>query len=161
MREKFLYKLDKRLDKIAKMVSAMNNTDGRITEEFFYCALRRAPRIGSLDFDDIRANFMAGRRGKSAECDILMTNGEFVAVVEVEHNLRESDVEKMREVLVLNFSLFLFRELSDKILVPTVVDITADSNAVTLAHEYGYAFLPDEQKVREDARYLRCIPREK
>lgn len=90
-----------------------------------------------------------------------MTNGEFVDVVEVKHNLRESDVEKMREVLAPNFR-FLFRELSDKILVPTVEGITADSNAVTLAHECGYALLlPDGQKVREDARYLHCIPREK
>lgn len=60
-----------------------------------------------------------------------MTNGEFVAVVEVKHNLRKSDVEKMREVLVLNFC-FLFRELSDEILVPTVAGITADSTTVTV-----------------------------
>lgn len=142
-REKFLYKLDRRLDKIAKMVGAMGNTDGRIAEEFFYLALRRAPHIGSLEFDDIRANVTAGRRGKSAEYDILMANGEFVAIVEVKRNLRESGVEKMREVLVPNFR-FLFRELSDKILVPTVSGITANSNAVTLAHECGYALLlPD------------------
>ena len=32
---------------------------------------------------------------------------------------------------------FLFRELSDKILVPTVAGITANSYAVTLAHECG------------------------
>lgn len=101
------------------MVGTIGNTDSRIAEEFFYRALRRAPRIGSLDFDDIRANVTAGRRGKSAEYDILMTNGEFVAVVEVKRNLRKSDVEKMREVLVLNFC-FLFRELSGEILVPTV-----------------------------------------
>lgn len=64
------------------------------------------------------------------------TASEFVTVVEVKHNLHESDVEKMREVLVTNFR-FLFRELSDKILVPTVAGITANLYAVTLAHECG------------------------
>ncbi len=75
-REKFLHKLDRRLDNIAKMVGAMgNNTGGRIAEEFFYRALRRAPRIDILEFDDIRANVTAGPPRK--ECRVRHIDDEW------------------------------------------------------------------------------------
>jgi len=63
-------------------------------------------------------------------------------------------------VLEPNFRCLL-RQLSDKTLVPVVAGMTADSDAIALAHECGYAvLLPDGQKIREDTTHLRYIPQQ-
>ena len=141
----------------SRIVGNMGRTQGQVAEEFFYAALREEPCIGNLKFDDVRANFKVDRRGRSAEYDLMMTNGEYVVVVEVKHKLRGRDVEHMREVLAPNFR-FLLPEWRDRKLLLAAAYITAVADALSLAREYGYAVLsPDGQKVRADTRCVRYM----
>ena len=131
----------------------------RLAEEFFQRALKRRPRIGDLVFREIQANVSPlARNGTMAEYDIVMTNDEYVAVIEVKHKLHKNDVVKVRDALVPSVRHML-PELSDKVLVLGVAGMMADAVAVALAHKCGYAvLLPDGQKVRADTEHLRCIP---
>ncbi len=144
---------------LAKDVGGAGQVRGRIAEEFFYKALREERRIGALKFNEIYPNFEAKRDGRSNEYDLLLTNGELVAVVEVKHNLRRRDVEDMRKVRAPNARYYL-RRFSDKKMLFVMAYMTARADVVALAHECGYATLsPDGQKVRADVscvRYVEC-----
>ena len=142
-----------------KKVGGAGQVRGRITEEFFYKALCEERRIGALKFDEIYPNFEAKRDGRRTEYDLLLTNGELVAVVEVKHNLRCDDVEDMRKIRAPHARYYL-RRFSDKKMLFVMAYMTADTQAVSLAHECGYATLsPDGQKARADmscVRYVEC-----
>jgi len=150
---------EKILERLSKIADEMQRPRA---EEFIYDALRETPRIGDLEFECLYMNFKStsARSKKSAEYDLVMTNGEFAAIVEIKHKLHRNDVEKVRTVLEPNFR-YLLRQLSDKTLVPVVAGMTADPDAIALAHECGYAvLLPDGQKIRADTTHLRYIPQQ-
>ena len=118
---------------------------------------RFAARVGSLDFADIRANSHGRAPRKEHRVQHIDDEWRVCRCCRGQAQSAQERRGKDARGLVLNFC-FLFRELSDEILVPTVAGITADSTTVTLAREYGYALLlPDGRKVREDARYLRLL----
>ena len=141
-----------------KKVGGAGQVRGRIAEEFFYKALREERRIGALKFDEIYPNFEAKRDGRSNEYELLLSNGELVAVVEVKHNLRRRDVDDMRKVRAPNARYYL-RRFSDKKMMFVMAYMTARADVVTLAHECGYATLsPDGQKARADVSCVRYVP---
>lgn len=138
----------------------MSKTHGRVAEEFFHAALLEAPCLGGMEFGHAFPNVKVTHSGESAEYDLLLMNGEFVAVIEIKHRLRRGDVERMRKVTLPKFRYFL-PGYKDKTLAPAMAAMTADEDAVALAHKCGYAVLrPDGQKVRADLEHLRYIPGE-
>ncbi len=171
--EKQIEKTDKQIKETEKQVKEtsrvareifgkwrdVGQTQDSLIEEFYYQAFCKAPRLGDVKFGGVRANIEATHRnGKSAKYDLLLLNDEMVAVIEIEIKLRREDVERMRDVTLPNFRRFLW-EHNNKTLVPAVAGMTADQDAVALAHECGYAvLLPDGQKVRADIGHLRYIP---
>ena len=132
---------------------------GDVTEEFFYDALSKTPRLGDTEFEYVRLfNGKISHRGNCAKYDLLLLNGEVVAVIEVKHKLRRDDVERMRDVTLPGFRHFL-PEHNDKTLAPGMACMTADEDAIALAHKCGYAvLLPNGRQVRADVSHLRCLP---
>ena len=157
-REREWEKIEKIVSSVGKIVGGMGETQGRLAEDFFYEALSKTRHIGHLKFPDIRPNVKVDRDDGRAEYDLVMNNGRYVAIVEVKLRLRKTDVEKVNKTLMPNAKRLL-PEVRGRILVPVVAGMTADADAVALAHKYGYVVLsPDGQKVRTDMEYLRCIP---
>ena len=143
----------------ARMVGGMGETQGRVAEEFFYDALIKEPRLGDIEFSDVQTNVKPPHRGDHAEYDLLLLNGEMVAVIEVKHKLRRDDVERMRDVTLPSFRRFL-PEHDDKELAPGVACITADEGALALARKCGYAvLLPNGRQVQADISSLRILPK--
>ena len=122
--QKELAKLTQAMHETNKEVGGMSNTQGRTTEEFFLQALDKNRRLGELKFEHIRPNVRAYDCGQEAEFDILMVNGEVVAVIEVKHTLRREDVERMHEWTLPGFRRFL-PEYDDKTLAPAMACIIA------------------------------------
>ena len=143
----------------SRIVGGMGQTQGRVTEEFFYDALSETPCLGDLKFSHVYLNVKASHRGDHAEYDLLLLNGGMVAVIEVKHKLRRDDVERMRDVTLPGFRHFL-PAYKDKTLAPGVACMTADADALALAHKCGYAvLLPNGWQVRADVSHLRCLPK--
>ena len=157
--KKELAELTRTMRDTRKEVGGITNTRGDATEAFFLQALDKERRLGDLEFGYVRPNVKAFDRGQEVEFDILMMNGEVVAVIEVKHKLRCEDVERMREWTLPSFRR-LMREYDDKTLAPAMACIIAQRNALELAYEYGYAVLrPGGQRVCADVSHLRCLPK--
>ena len=142
----------------SRIVGGMGQTQGRVTEEFFYDALSKTLCLGDIEFSHVYLNVKAFHRSERAEYDLLLLNGEMVAVIEVKHKLRRDDVERMRDVTLPGFRHFL-PAYKDKTLAPGLACMTADEDALALAHKCGYAvLLPNGRQVRADVSHLRCLP---
>ena len=89
-------KLTKKLEKLGVYVGNVANNQGNVAEEYFVNSLKKYLNIGKLNFDYLIPNFKA-TNGKNvlAEYDILLVNGESVAIVEVKYKAHINDLEKL------------------------------------------------------------------
>jgi hypothetical protein len=92
-------KTDKKLDKVAKMISGMGANQGSVAEEFFYNSLSAKPVLGGIQFDQVTPHFIVGRKGKQSEYDVVMVNGTSVSLIEVKYKAHINDLEQVHEQL--------------------------------------------------------------
>jgi hypothetical protein len=99
--EKFA-ETDRKLNKLGKLYGNMSNNNGEIAEEFFYSSFSKTRTLGALHYDDIGRNWEKERDGIEEEYDIIMTNGNAIAVIEVKVKAHPEDVNAL-EKKVENF----------------------------------------------------------
>lgn len=87
-------KTDARLDRVAKMVGNMGDTNGDVAEECFYTTLLDNPQLGSVRFDEVMRH-VKPKGDSGPEFDIVMTNGTSLALVEVKRKAHNSDIDKL------------------------------------------------------------------
>jgi hypothetical protein len=92
-----LKKTDERLNKIASIVGGISNNQGDVAEEYFINSLKDKLRIGNLDFDYLIPNYVIKGRDIKDEYDILLVNGESVAIVEVKYKVHPNDILKLEK----------------------------------------------------------------
>ena len=83
---------NRKLDKVAKMIGGHVNNVGDVTEDFFFRGLSNHKSLGNIKFDEVKRNI-----GEKKEYDILMINGDSVAVISVKYKLHEGDVDQFIE----------------------------------------------------------------
>jgi len=91
-----LKKTDEKINRIASLVGNLANNQGDVAEEYFVNSLEESLRISEIDFDFLIPNFKAKRgRDVLAEYDILLVNGNSVAIVEVKYKAHINDLDKL------------------------------------------------------------------
>ncbi len=93
---------ERKLNKLGKLYGNMSNNNGEIAEEFFYTSFSKTRTLGALHYDDIGRNWEKERDGIEEEYDIIMTNGNAIAVIEVKVKAHPEDVNAL-EKKVENF----------------------------------------------------------
>ncbi len=89
-------RIDRRLDRIAKQIGDYTNSEGEILEEKFFLSLESNPTLGSIQFNSIDQRVTLPNQ---AEFDILLTNGDSAAAIEVKQKIRRKDVLHLHEQL--------------------------------------------------------------
>ena len=149
-------KLDRKLDKIAKMGGNIGNNQGDVAEEFFFNTLKVNPRIGSMQFDDVSANVLKTRDGIKDEYDILLTNGNCLAIVETKYKAHINDVEHLKNRKIPNFRK-LFPIYANYTIFAGIAGFHINEDVVTKAEEYGFFILKRHGKlVESDTEYMRA-----
>ena len=86
---------DEKLKRMGITLGNVTNNQGDVAEEFFFQSLIKDNRLGSIRFDDVVKN-MEKHRGKiQEEYDLVMTNGDALAVVEVKYKVHQHDLDKL------------------------------------------------------------------
>ncbi|MEI6705515.1 MAG: hypothetical protein WCK96_00095 [Methylococcales bacterium] len=86
---------DEKLERIGIKLGNISQNQGDVAEEFFFQSLIKDNRLGDIRFDDVTKN-MAKHRGKlQEEYDLVITNGDVVAVVEVKYKAHTNDLDKL------------------------------------------------------------------
>jgi len=86
---------DEKLKSIGIQLGNMSKNQGDIAEAFFYNSLIKNLHLGDLPFDDIAKNMEKHRGNIQEEYDLLLTNGNAIAVIEVKYKIHINDLDKL------------------------------------------------------------------
>jgi len=86
---------DETLKRMGIHLGGITDNNGANTEDYFYNSLVDNPVLGGIKYDSIAKNFQIKSRRSQGEFDIVMFNGENVALIECKYKAHEKDVEKL------------------------------------------------------------------
>jgi hypothetical protein len=120
---------------VGKQLGGMAKNQGDITEEFFYNSLNANPVVGEIKFDRVTPNLIVGTKKRQSEFDIVMTNGNSVAVLEVKNKAHISDLDQV-EAQVKRYRE-LCPEFKNYKLYGGIAGFSVPNDVVKAAHERG------------------------
>ncbi|MEN9374303.1 MAG: hypothetical protein RIR79_1855 [Pseudomonadota bacterium] len=128
-------KTDAKLDKLAKLYGNMSENQGAIAEEFFFNSLKFNPVVGNLRFDRVMSNVIIGSPSNQQEFDIVLVNGNSVAVLEVKQKIHLSALDQLEKQLIRYRQAV--PEHANYTLYGGVAGLSVPKNVVEEAHHRG------------------------
>lgn len=136
------------------MVGNISNNQGDIAEEFFYRSFLKNPVLGSLKFDSVSRNLNNHIGDLQEEYDLVLINGDSVAVIEVKAKAHEKDLEIMMQRKMANFPK-LFKDFRHYRRYAGIATLVSNEALVAKAKELGLFLLTqqgDHQTVVQEGR---------
>ena len=103
---------DRKLKKLGQLTGNIANNQGDVAENFFYNSFGKNPKLGGIEYDFIYKNSTKRRQDIEDEYDILLINGNDVAIIEVKYKANQNDLKKLLTKKYENFKK-LFPEYID------------------------------------------------
>jgi len=88
---------DRKLKSIGIQLGNMSKNQGEIAEEYFINSLKNKLQIADLKFDVLLSNVELQTKKVNDEFDILLVNGNSLAVIEVKYKVHPNDLEKLEK----------------------------------------------------------------
>lgn len=85
-----LAELDAYVEKAMERMGGIGNNLGDVAEEYFYSSLRRRRSLNGIKYDGVARNLTGFVDDK--EWDLVLKNGDSVAVLEVKHKPHPNDI---------------------------------------------------------------------
>ena len=127
---------DARLDRLAKLVGNISNNQGDIAEEFFYRSFKRNPVINGVRFDWVEKQLHNRVGDIEDEYDIVLLNGNSLAVIEVKLKAHVNDLEKLLFKKMVNFPV-LFTMYKDYKKYAGLATLVTNEELIEKAKELG------------------------
>ena len=84
---------DKQLKKLGIIIGNIGNNQGDVAEEYFVNSLKNSLKIANIDFDLLLTNVGLKVKNIRDEFDILLVNGESIALIEVKYKVHPNILE--------------------------------------------------------------------
>lgn len=89
-------KTDEKLSRIGIQLAGISNNQGDVAEEYFINSLKDTSlKIADMNFDMLVSNMEVSRGGKHDEYDIILVNGDSLAIIEVKYKVHPNDIDKL------------------------------------------------------------------
>ncbi len=138
-----LAKTDTKIDRISTLVGNISNNQGDATEEFFYRSLLENTDLGNMHFDIIDRNLQRHKGHLQDEFDLVLVNGESVAVVEIKHKAHPDLIDEMLNKKLPNFRA-LFPHYEKLKLYGVIASMISNHELVEKAKKAGLFFLTQQ-----------------
>ncbi|MEN9472567.1 MAG: hypothetical protein RLZZ495_656 [Pseudomonadota bacterium] len=138
-------RVTKDIEKLYQLYGSSANNRGAEVEEFFYNSLAHEPMIGDMRFNKVLSNHMIGSKGKETELDLVLVNGNSIAVVEVKSRCHLKDLGQLRKHI--DFLRDHSPEFNGYQFYGGIAGFSIPSDVVEAAHEQGYFVLKRRGKV--------------
>jgi hypothetical protein len=149
-------KTDQKLNRLSELYGGVSSNQGSAAEEFFFNSLTADPEVGGIKFDRIMPNVQINTKTKQGEFDIVLVNGNSVAVVEVKYKVHPSDIAKVTKNLK-RYREF-YPEHKNYKLYGGIAGFSVPADAVKAAKEQGLFVLKRVgQVVKTDAKEMRAF----
>ena len=146
------------LKHLRRMVGGIGNKVGAAIEDFFAFAMERAMPviIDGIQFDEIFVNKTYSQGDKKMQCDIVLVNKEYIAILEVKHFLESDHIvafdRKLRSVLP-DVLPERYRRLR---VVPVMACMGFSTYATEKVQQHGIAVMrPDGQDAKTNTEHMR------
>ena len=126
----------KSIDKLKKIVGGMGNNNGHVAENFFYNSFVKHRSFGGYVFDFIDKNLERTHKDTSDEFDIILTNSDFMVIVEVKYNFHPEDVKTVLKK-IRNFRI-LFPNYKDYTIFGAIAGMAMPQKTIEQAKKYGF-----------------------
>jgi len=123
-------------------VGGIGQNNGDVAETYFYQTIADTMKIGDLDFDMIETNVKRKncRQNLEGEYDIILTNSNSIALLEIKYKLHPNDIKKLVNKKIPVFKK-LFPEKKEYKLYIGVAALTIPDDSRRLALDYGFFVL--------------------
>ena len=149
-------KTDEKLNRLSELYGGVSSNQGSAAEEFFFNSLTANPEVGGIKFDRILPNVQINTKTKQGEFDIVLVNGNSVAVVEVKYKVHPSDIAKATKNLK-RYREF-YPEHKNYKLYGGIAGFSVPPDAVKAAKEQGLFVLKRVGEVlKTDAKEMRVF----
>jgi hypothetical protein len=135
---------DAKLKETAQILSNVGLNLGLVAEEFFYHSLKEKKNLGGIRFDKIEMNMKSMNKSVQDEFDIVMFNGNCIALIEIKHKVHPNDLEDLKTRKLKNFKA-LFPDFSDYkfylgiggFSIPYDIEQQANQNGMAVLRQVG------------------------
>ena len=131
-------KMSKRLDRLGVLVGNISNNQGDVAEEYFVNSLKDVLEIGDLHFDYLLQNVRLQTKKINDEFDILLVNGESVAIIEVKYKVHPKVIDSLDKKIE---HLKLMKEYNNYKIYAGVAGFYVPDEVIEKAKEKGYFVL--------------------
>ena len=145
------------IEGLKKDTNGISNSNALYSESYFYNSLERNMRFGGVDFDRMdcgvrRLKKMPDGKKLQNEFDIVMYNGDSIAIIEVKYKVREGDAEDLIKKDIGDFKAF-FPEYENYSFYLGIAGMAFDPGTQEEAKKYGVGILRHggESVIIEDA----------
>ena len=147
-------KTDIKLNKLAELYGGVSENQGAVAEEFFYNSLNANPVIGGVKYDRVTPHLIVGAKGKQTEFDLVLVNGNSVALIEVKNRARltaldqlEKQLERYRAAFPEHASYKLYGGIAG-LSVPDETIEEAHKRGLFVLKQVGNVFAVDAEAMR-------------
>jgi len=126
-------------------IGGMGNSNGEFAEEFFYNSLKETMTFAGIHFEYISDKFarqkkMPDKTEVRAQFDIVLLNGDSLALIEAKYKADEEDVKEMIEKKIPNFK-FLYPEYAKHKLYLGIGSLVLKDRVVQEAKKLGIGLM--------------------
>jgi len=136
---------DRQIKALQKEIGGISNSNGEFAEEFFYNSLKETMTFAGVNFEYISDKFarqkkMPDKTELRAQFDIVLLNGDSIALIEAKYKADEEDVKELVEKKVPNFR-FLYREFANYKLYLGIGSLVLKDRVVQEAKKLGIGLM--------------------
>ena len=143
----------KEMKAINQRFGFFTNSYGEEAEVLFHRSIDKTKKVANIQFDKLFLNLTPRRQG--SEYDMILVNGQYVALVEVKRSATLEDLRKFIEVQSKTFRIDM-PEYKDKKLICIIACIKYEKDLLIKAQEEGVCVLfKDGVHIKEQYQYLR------
>ncbi|GHV29623.1 hypothetical protein AGMMS4952_15580 [Spirochaetia bacterium] len=148
--------VDRRIKEVTEQLGGMGNSNGAFAEDYFATAMSDKKMFAGLKFDDVEINLKGKSGAIKDEFDIVMYNGNAVAIIEVKYKAQTEDLEKMVTKKVSNFRT-LFPYYADHKVYLGIGSMSFNEYVYAKAKELGIGMLKQNgDTIEADTSFVRA-----
>ena len=136
------------IKRVSKTVGNISNNNGSIAEEYFYNSLKAKPILGKIKYDRVDRNIKGNIPSIVDEFDIVMYNGDSIALIECKSKAHTNDLKKLIDQKADNFRK-LFPYYKDYKIYLGLASFSFYDELKAMAKEKGIAILKNKGDVPE------------
>ncbi|GHV80506.1 hypothetical protein AGMMS49944_22970 [Spirochaetia bacterium] len=146
----------KRIKEISEQLGGMGNSNGAFAEDYFANALREKKMFAGLQFDELETNMKSKQGAIKDEFDIVMYNGNSVALIEVKYKAKTEDLEKMVKNKASNFRTLFPYYAGHKVYLG-IASLSFNDYVYAKAKELGIGMLKQKgDTIEADTSFVRA-----